>query len=170
MFTAEIDPIPGDIRFSLKISFPVWGAEVPEVKTFEWVVTQRKTAYEMFISHATDYLRWTSDYLYTLLQKMRVNYFDPTAVPYFGNSHKKWYTAYWLFLDSRDRVRNFPYSQLETAKSYNGKMFGELIPIYHFDQREEIKLAVAEIAKLSLEIVATIKKLHRESSIPALAD
>ncbi len=169
MFTAEITPIPNSIQQSLKIRFHIWGTENEE-KEFSYTVNQRKNAYEIFVVQAAEYLRWTSDYLYSQLQGIHKYYFDLTSVPYFGHAQKNWASVYWNFIDSRDRARLFPTSEKELAKSYKGKIFGELIPIYHFPERLEIKKAIATIEKLSVEILATISKLQKETFIPALAD
>lgn len=169
MFTSEIHPIQNSIEYELKITFHPWGQEAEqEPKMIIQRVEQRKTAYELFITHATEFLRWTSDYLYQLLQKVRPHYLDSSTTPYFGNAQKEWAPNYWLFLDSRDRAAIYSYSPLETAKSFHRKVFAQLIPIYHFQERTEIREAVAVIEKLSGEIIATIKKLHNDSRIPAL--
>ena len=168
MFVTEIHPVDNSVEYELRIMFQPWGGPEDELKNLNYRVNQRKTAYEIFVTQATEYLRWTSDYLYQLLQKVRPYYFDLTSTPYFGNAQKNWAPVYWVFLDSRDRAALYAYSPLEIAKSFHGKVFSELIPVYHFPERMEIKLAVAEIERLSGEIIATIRKLQNDSRIPAL--
>lgn len=166
MFTTEINQADNGFQYVLKMTYCVWGTD--ETKNLEYVVNQRKNAYQHFITHACDFLRWTSDYLYQNLQMIRPHYFDRTVSPYFGSAHQVWLTKYWMFLECRDRVRRYQFSDYELARSYKGKILDDLIPMYHFDNRPEIKACVAIIEKLSAEILAAIKKVNSESSLPIL--
>lgn len=115
-----------------------------------------------FIKTAFQYLQFQLDDLYVEVQNLRPYYFNNASIPYCGNDNV-WPKSYWDFLTLR--------KELEKAKSMislfcykilNINLNG-LIPVLHFENREQIRELVKSINKLASEIINTLKKISNET-------
>lgn len=124
-------------------------------------VSQDKARRE-YVEAAFLFLQFQLDELFIEVQRLKPYYFNNASVPYCGND-VVWPKSFWDFLTlkkelgpAKTMILLFCYKILNI--NLNG-----LIPVLHFENREQIQELVKSINKLAGEIIQTLKKLSYET-------